>query len=250
MALFEVNPWFTYYVHRDGARAALREAMAIGREDMTTPQGVCPLGHPLWYRPLVSAYTCYICQPGRSNKEREPMTFTCVKPVAGFEDFTTGGHLVACTNVATHQSTNHAHLKWCAEHVAADIGNTRWIPIDSDQAIAARIEDDRWKAKYQAELAARPRVATRAPIVHTFRSTGEAYDASQTDDTIKDGDVLHVPSEHVTGFLYQAWPMALSTEHGAFHTFIEMPADFGRLGENTMDYTYSADLARSIMRSE
>lgn len=55
------------------------------------------------------------------------------------------------------------------------------------------------------------------PTVHTFDSTGDAYDASQTDDAIRDGDVLHVPSEEVTGFLHQAWPVAVTPLVGKFH---------------------------------
>lgn len=56
------------------------------------------------------------------------------------------------------------------------------------------------------------------PTVHTFDSTGEAYDASQTHDDIKDGDVLAVPSEQVVGILVQAWPTAVGERTGAFHS--------------------------------
>lgn len=64
---------------------------------------------------------------------------------------------------------------------------------------------------------------------HYFDSTGEAYDASQTDYyrfagdgglhriEVHDGDLLVVPSEGVYGFLYQAWPVAVSSKHGEFH---------------------------------
>lgn len=56
--------------------------------------------------------------------------------------------------------------------------------------------------------------------VHTFSSTGQAYNESQTNERIKDGDVLSVPSEGVHGYLHQAWPIA--THHrgnpGEFHT--------------------------------
>jgi hypothetical protein len=75
--------------------------------------------------------------------------------------------------------------------------------------------------------------------VHTFESTGEAYDATQTDDAIKDGDVLVVPSENVVGFLAKAWPVALSAEHGAFHT-LEDGADVSCLmaaEAKTLTYT-------------
>jgi hypothetical protein len=50
-----------------------------------------------------------------------------------------------------------------------------------------------------------------------FASTGEAYDATQTDERIKDGDVLVVASEEVVGFLLQAWPVAVTEARGHFH---------------------------------
>jgi hypothetical protein len=55
--------------------------------------------------------------------------------------------------------------------------------------------------------------------VHTFGSTGEAYDASQCDDNIENGDVLIVPSERVAGVLVEAWPVAVTEQFGKFHTF-------------------------------
>ncbi|GAC1533587.1 MAG: hypothetical protein NVS3B1_27950 [Marmoricola sp.] len=61
----EVNPWFNYYVGRDGRNSALHEALFVGRETMTTPRGDCECGKPLWYRPLVGAYRCYDCNPGK-----------------------------------------------------------------------------------------------------------------------------------------------------------------------------------------
>jgi len=58
---------------------------------------------------------------------------------------------------------------------------------------------------------------TAAAQVHTFRSTGQAYDESQTGEKVKDGDVLHVPSEGVVGYMHAAWPVAVTKERGAFH---------------------------------
>jgi hypothetical protein len=69
-----------------------------------------------------------------------------------------------------------------------------------------------------------------APAVHTFDSTGEAYDTTQTDDSINDGDVLLIPSEDVAGFLFKAWPVAITPEHGAFHT-LDTDADVTCLGK-------------------
>ncbi|WP_039828106.1 hypothetical protein [Nocardia testacea] len=53
--------------------------------------------------------------------------------------------------------------------------------------------------------------------IHTFASTGEAYDRSQFDDAIEDGDILIVPSEGVAGWLEQAWPIAATPSIGQFH---------------------------------
>lgn len=67
--------------------------------------------------------------------------------------------------------------------------------------------------------------------VHTFEDTREAYDASQCgylvyksdsdvvgeEVTVEDGDVLHVPSEGVVGFLLGAWPVAATQIIGEFH---------------------------------
>lgn len=59
------------------------------------------------------------------------------------------------------------------------------------------------------------------PKVHEFGSTGEAYDASQCDDNISDGDVLVVPSERVVGVLVRAWPVAVTPEHGELHGLLD-----------------------------
>lgn len=60
--------------------------------------------------------------------------------------------------------------------------------------------------------------------VHEFGSTGSGYNRTQVDDAIRDGDVLAVPSEGVYGFLYEAWPVAVTAEHGQFHAVADMDA--------------------------
>lgn len=86
------------------------------------------------------------------------------------------------------------------------------------------------------------------PTVHTFDSTGEAYDASQTRDDIKDGDVLSVPSEKVVGILCEAWPVAVTKERGAFHSQngngVFDPAALARSFPDR-DYTASVALAKA-----
>lgn len=55
---------------------------------------------------------------------------------------------------------------------------------------------------------------------HYFASSGSAYDMSQCDDRIKDGDVLVVRDEKVVGLLFDvAYPVAVTVEAGEFGHF-------------------------------
>lgn len=62
------------------------------------------------------------------------------------------------------------------------------------------------------------------PVVHTLAmSTGAAYNRTQTDDEIYDGDVLYILDPKlgiIVGFMNSAWPVALycSTSPGELHT--------------------------------
>jgi hypothetical protein len=60
--------------------------------------------------------------------------------------------------------------------------------------------------------------AITAPAEFRFASTSEAYDASQTRDDIRDGDLLLIESERVAGFLMGAYPVAVTAAHGELHT--------------------------------
>lgn len=52
--------------------------------------------------------------------------------------------------------------------------------------------------------------------IHVFLSTGEAYDATQCNPDVKQGDTLYVPSEGVVGVAC-TWPIAVSAKHGDLH---------------------------------
>jgi len=56
--------------------------------------------------------------------------------------------------------------------------------------------------------------------IHTFDNTSEAYERTQTDETISDGDLLVVVSENVVGYLLEAWPVAVTEEAGCFHRVV------------------------------
>lgn len=53
-------------------------------------------------------------------------------------------------------------------------------------------------------------------ITHTFNTTGEAYDNSQSNEDIDNGDVLHIPTEGVVA-VADTWPFAVTVKRGAMH---------------------------------
>jgi len=55
--------------------------------------------------------------------------------------------------------------------------------------------------------------------IHWFADTGEAYDATQCDESVHQGDILVIPSEQVVGVAY-TWPIAVTFEHGNLHTLL------------------------------
>lgn len=60
---------------------------------------------------------------------------------------------------------------------------------------------------------------TTVPAVHFFDTTGEAYDACQTDD-LNDGDVIVVRSEGVVGVV-DTWPVAVTKANGKLHALTD-----------------------------
>ena len=59
-------------------------------------------------------------------------------------------------------------------------------------------------------------VSRQPDSVFYFGSTGEAYDASQSWDDIKSGDVLVIAHEKVVG-VADTWPIAVTAESGELH---------------------------------
>ena len=70
------------------------------------------------------------------------------------------------------------------------------------------------------------RFAFSAWRIHAFASTGNAYDAVQTDETIAAGDTLLILDERVVG-VAMTWPFAITAEAGKLHAVCEPGA-----GEN------------------
>lgn len=77
-------------------------------------------------------------------------------------------------------------------------------------------------------------------MIKTFHyaTTKEAYDDSQTNDLIEDGDVLVIEPEGVVAVLDRAWPAAVTVAHGEMH-YWNIPGWEVRFGE----LSESVDLA-------
>lgn len=72
--------------------------------------------------------------------------------------------------------------------------------------------------------------------VHSFPSSGAAYNACQSNDSIHDGDIIHVPNEGVVG-LAGTWPAAVTKQIGQLHGFKdEIHADPRLLEIDQPDY--------------
>ena len=64
------------------------------------------------------------------------------------------------------------------------------------------------------------RFAFSAWRIHAFASTGNAYDAVQTEETIAAGDTLLILDERVVG-VAMTWPFAITAEPGKLHAVSE-----------------------------
>jgi hypothetical protein len=56
-----------------------------------------------------------------------------------------------------------------------------------------------------------------------FESSGDAYDATQCDDSIKCGDPLIVRAEAIVGLAW-TWPVAVTESSGELHSIVSDPA--------------------------
>ena len=86
---------------------------------------------------------------------------------------------------------------------------------------------------------------------HAFATTGNAYDASQCDESIKTGDTLIVLPERVIA-VAMTWPFAVTAEAGKLYSVAprrqgETLADIARsLHVTTADFEHAAELARCL----
>lgn len=81
----------------------------------------------------------------------------------------------------------------------------------------------------------------RNPKVHTFDSSEDAYNTSQSSGEINDGDIFYIPSEKIVGVMYQAWPVALFYKDtpGQFHTLKKSGTEYAT-------YAKSIEMAKKL----
>lgn len=98
-------------------------------------------------------------------------------------------------------------------------------------------------------------LAAHTPVVHRYDSTRQAYAASQTDDNVRDGDVLlavRPGRPAVAAVLTSAWPVVVDADEetaGQFH--IPTPTiNWADLNDTGADYTRSVQLARDAVAAE
>ena len=80
-----------------------------------------------------------------------------------------------------------------------------------------------------------------------FESTGDAYDACQCDESVRDGDILLIVSEGVVG-IADTWPVAVTEKHGNLHTLADgYTFDNFRDGRFKHHAEYARELAASVL---
>lgn len=83
---------------------------------------------------------------------------------------------------------------------------------------------------------------TKPKVHHLTNLTGsDLYDRTQTDNSIKDGDVIH--SKNGVGIMHQAWPVHHSGNESAFH---RLKPGYSHETFDNGKYAASAKLANSI----
>ena len=95
------------------------------------------------------------------------------------------------------------------------------------------------------------RFAFVARRLHSFASTGNAYDATQCDETISAGDTLLVLTERVVG-IAMTWPFAVTEANGKLHALASPRTGetLDHLAKALMvrraDFDHAVDLARRL----
>ena len=94
------------------------------------------------------------------------------------------------------------------------------------------------------------RFAFTAHRIHAFETTGNAYDAVQTDEAVRTGDTLLILGEAVVGVAL-TWPFAVTAECGHLHQVAPKAGDTldafaSSLGVDPSAIEQAAELARRL----
>lgn len=115
-----------------------------------------------------------------------------------------------CTEIPV--STDLASRQRMLESMMTDVGR-RVRESDEDPQIGGLVEN--WSRLDVTDI-------PEGPKAHCFSDAREAYDQSQCDDSISDGDLLIIPESKTVGILYEAWPVEVS---GDTDEVFHLPAD-------------------------
>lgn len=86
----------------------------------------------------------------------------------------------------------------------------------------------------------------RGVRVHEYNTSAYAYDETQTNDEIWDGDVIIALEEGAVAILDEAWPFAITEAHGEFHGPPHTSAHLIRDGRFTESLAVALDKAREL----
>lgn len=84
----------------------------------------------------------------------------------------------------------------------------------------------------------------RGVRVHVYNTTAYAYNETQTNEEIHDGDVIVAEHEQAIAILDLAWPFAVTEAHGEFHGPPNTSAHLVRDGDFTASLAVALDEAR------
>jgi hypothetical protein len=82
------------------------------------------------------------------------------------------------------------------------------------------------------------RFAYRSLVAHIFATSGNAYDACQTDAALARGTLLLIPTERIVA-LADTWPVSVTAAHGALHQVA--PDHFATVGAMAAAFTMPAE---------
>lgn len=86
--------------------------------------------------------------------------------------------------------------------------------------------------------------------IYAFETSGDAYDATQTDERIANGDILLILTEKIVGIAY-TWPYAITANCGRLHAIDPKPGETleelaGQFATTPEQLCFAIDLADAL----